>query len=294
MPNQTENHQYNHPAKGTTDWHIPLNKNFERFDTDIEIRDADANRGNYTPKQGAKFLATDTEKVYLGDGSSWNELTTSGKRPSFDRLNQSGDFLGVGRNNPITPAEQFGIQTPAGSGSYGGMYINTSASGGWPFYGYATGGTNRVWHYYDGTTSEWKLEMPNGRVTVDTNGNLDATGNKNFVQTVDTDDGQREVVYTATEAGIPHTEASGVARLEDGRAEVDLPDHFAWVTSENEPLHVQVTPHSVESDGLAAVERSRHRIVVADLDGESAYEFSYTVKGTRDGHQDKDVVRDPR
>lgn len=83
MPNPTENHEYNHPAKGTTNWHVPLNDNFAQFDTDIEIRDADANKGNYTPKQGAKFFATDTENVYLGDGSSWNRVASSGQSPSF-------------------------------------------------------------------------------------------------------------------------------------------------------------------------------------------------------------------
>lgn len=83
MPNPTENHQYNHPAKGTTNWHVPLNDNFAQFDTDIEIRDADANKGNYTPKQGAKFFATDTGAVYLGDGSSWNRVASSGKNPSL-------------------------------------------------------------------------------------------------------------------------------------------------------------------------------------------------------------------
>jgi len=71
MANQTNNHGLNRPAEGTTDWHIPLNENFEKLDADVEIRDTAANMGNYTPKQGAKFFATDTREVYLGDGSQW-------------------------------------------------------------------------------------------------------------------------------------------------------------------------------------------------------------------------------
>ncbi|GGM64981.1 hypothetical protein J2752_000354 [Halarchaeum rubridurum] len=70
----TENHGYNTPAAGATDWHVPLNENFEAFDTDVEVRDTDANRTNYAPKAGAKFLATDTGRVYLGDGSAWSPL----------------------------------------------------------------------------------------------------------------------------------------------------------------------------------------------------------------------------
>lgn len=68
----TKNHDYNTPAEGTSDWHVPINENFAQIDKDVEIRDKDSNRGSYEPKQGAKFLATDTGDVYLGDGSSWN------------------------------------------------------------------------------------------------------------------------------------------------------------------------------------------------------------------------------
>lgn len=70
----TGNHDYNTPSKGTTDWHISLNSNFEALDTDIEIRDQKSALGNYKPKDGAKFLATDTGDIYLGDGSNWNAV----------------------------------------------------------------------------------------------------------------------------------------------------------------------------------------------------------------------------
>lgn len=65
------NHGYNTPSKGTTDWNVPLNENFKQLETDVEIRDADGNKGQYEPKDGALFRATDTGDVYLGDGSNW-------------------------------------------------------------------------------------------------------------------------------------------------------------------------------------------------------------------------------
>jgi len=68
----TDNHDYNTPASGSADWDVPLNTNFQNLDTDVEIRDTDANKSNYTPKDGALYRATDTGGVYLGDGSSWN------------------------------------------------------------------------------------------------------------------------------------------------------------------------------------------------------------------------------
>jgi hypothetical protein len=125
-------------------------------------------------------------------------------------------------------------------------------------------------------------------------GDIESNGNKNFVQTVDTDDGQKEVVYTAAESGTAHTEQSGVAQLEDGRAVVELPDHFGMVTSDDDPLIVQVTPHASDPVRPQVTERSTDRIVIEDVAGDNDYEVSYTVRGTRDGYEDKQVVRDPR
>jgi hypothetical protein len=70
----TTNHNYNTPQAGATDWHIPLNKNFELIDTDAEIRAQASERSDYQPKQGAKFLATDTGRRFVGDGSEWVEI----------------------------------------------------------------------------------------------------------------------------------------------------------------------------------------------------------------------------
>jgi hypothetical protein len=116
---------------------------------------------------------------------------------------------------------------------------------------------------------------------------------KNFVHSVDTPEGEREVTYTSVESDTPHTETTGVAELEDGRAEVELPDHFAWVTDAEEPLVVQVTPHARERVHPQVTERSTHRIVVEDFSDADEYEVSYTVTGTREGHADPDVVADP-
>lgn len=69
----TTNHGYNTPAEGATNWDVPLNENFRRMDTDVEIRDLAQNRSEYEPKDGALYRATDTGTVYLGDGAAWNE-----------------------------------------------------------------------------------------------------------------------------------------------------------------------------------------------------------------------------
>jgi hypothetical protein len=79
----TQNHEYNVPEPGDENWHEPLNENFEAFDADVEIRDTDRNRGDYDPKRGAKFYATDTGNVYVGNGSNWNKVPSSGRNPFF-------------------------------------------------------------------------------------------------------------------------------------------------------------------------------------------------------------------
>lgn len=177
---KTPNYDYNVPNEGAQNWHKPLNENFRRYDTDIEIRDEESNIGDYDPKAGAKFLATDTEKVYVGDGSSWQRLATSGTAPSFDELNPSNNFLGVARSSRITSAEYFGIDATVKSGDYGGMYCNTASESALPFYGYATDGVSRLWHNYNGDSGDWKLQDSDGTRLVVTDDGRVGIGSESF------------------------------------------------------------------------------------------------------------------
>lgn len=70
----TDNHSYNLPEKGAEDWDVPLNNNFERLDRDVEVRDEETQLDDYTPRNGAKFFATDTGAVYIGTGDEWIEV----------------------------------------------------------------------------------------------------------------------------------------------------------------------------------------------------------------------------
>lgn len=85
----TDNHNYETPERGATDWDKSLNTNFRYIDRDVEIRDIDSAKGDYNPKNGAKFLATDTENVYVGSGNEWLRLATSGEDPLFDAVSAS-------------------------------------------------------------------------------------------------------------------------------------------------------------------------------------------------------------
>jgi hypothetical protein len=321
MP-ETPNHGYNVPSEGQEDWHIPLNDNFERFDTDIEIRGEESGLAKgLDPVEGAKLLATDTGRTYIGDGEEWQLIESTGPRPSLKSAQiDRGSFRDkIVTNGLIVASDQLNVTLSSFPEEYTNAAVAIRGLNNWDLdssngdvwigdsdyklamsvsLGGAGAGTSRL--RAKGGVEQLRLGAGNSDTvkvepsTVTVNGDFDVTGNKNFTQSVDTDDGEREVVYTATEAGTPHTEASGVAELADGRAEIALPEHFAWVTDDEAPLHVQTTPYSADSGGLAVVERSTDHIVVEDFgDGTGDYEFSYTVKGTREGQADKEVVREP-
>lgn len=85
---------------------------------------------------------------------------------------EASNFVGVGRNFRISGNEVFGIRHNGVANDYGGMYVETSNAGGWPFYGYATNGSFRAWHYYNGTDGDWRLYNAGIRLTVPNEGGL--------------------------------------------------------------------------------------------------------------------------
>lgn len=69
MPTYTPNHDFQVYSQNETPWEH--GSDFEKLDTAVEIRDAEANRTGYTPKIGAKFFSSDTGVVYVGNGTAW-------------------------------------------------------------------------------------------------------------------------------------------------------------------------------------------------------------------------------
>jgi hypothetical protein len=82
------------------------------------------------------------------------------------------NFVGVGRNFRVSGNEVFGVRYTGSANQYGGMYVETSNAGGWPFYGYATNGSFRAWTYYNGSTGEWSLYNAGIRLAVPSSGGL--------------------------------------------------------------------------------------------------------------------------
>lgn len=86
--------------------------------------------------------------------------------------NEGTNFVGIGRDFRISGNEVFGVRYTGSPNQYGGMYVETSDPGGWPFYGYATNGSFRAWTYYNGTTGEWSLYNAGIRLKVPATGGL--------------------------------------------------------------------------------------------------------------------------
>jgi len=66
--------RYSTPPKGATDWHAPLNNNFETLDRDVPIRGSEDDLSQYDPVEGAQFTACDTGNVFVGNGSEWIKI----------------------------------------------------------------------------------------------------------------------------------------------------------------------------------------------------------------------------
>ena len=80
------------------------------------------------------------------------------------------------------------------------------------------------------------------------------------------------------------------ANLVNDIAEVNLPDHFKIVAA-SKAMTVLVTPLSIESKGLAVIEKDGNHIVVKELmSGKGNHEFDYTVMAVRNGFEDYKLV----
>jgi hypothetical protein len=83
----------------------------------------------------------------------------------------------------------------------------------------------------------------------------------------------------------------GTARLVNGRARIELPDHFRKLADE-QGMTVQLTPLSPDSKGLCVVRKGLDGIEVAELlNGRGNYEFDWEVKAVRKEHRDFQVYR---
>jgi hypothetical protein len=104
-------------------------------------------------------------------------------------------------------------------------------------------------------------------------------------------DPSRDIWYGCIEGPELAMYVRGTARLVNGRARIELPDHFRKLADE-QGMTVQLTPLSPDSKGLCVVRKGLDGIEVAELlNGRGNYEFDWEVKAVRKEHRDFQVYR---
>ena len=105
------------------------------------------------------------------------------------------------------------------------------------------------------------------------------------------EDPEREIFYLSLEGPEAGMYVRGTARLRGGKADVQLPRHFALM-AQREGITVQLTPNSADTYGLAAVRKSPQRIEVRELaGGRGDFDFDYVVFAARKDLAPLEVVR---
>lgn len=174
------------PLTVNTSSAIPLSLRSSAFETNIELNNTSTGGQNWwiisggatgSAFSGGKFgiynASTGTPHFAITNVGNVGIGTTF----PVARLDVHGTavfrgFTGINRTNQITSSEVFGIEGIAASNTYTGMYINGTDNASFPFYGYATGGMARMWHYYDGGTGNWTLINGGDRLSVTNNGRV--------------------------------------------------------------------------------------------------------------------------
>ena len=119
------------------------------------------------------------------------------------------------------------------------------------------------------------------------NGNVQVNGAKFFVQEHPTDP-SNQIVYVSLEGGEAGTYTRGTWKLEDGKAVIELPEHFGMVTSED-GLSIQLTPRG-EWLQLYVVQLTTREVVVQEAQGKSG-QFDYLIQGVRKGYEHHEVIQ---
>ena len=120
-----------------------------------------AETGDFTPLSPRQELKPTPYALYAVNGPGSTGFWAANGNNIY---NTNSGFVGINRSDTVTGAEYFGIQVPVQSG-YGGMYIRSDGSDGWPFYGYRAG-ADAAWTYLNGSTGDWHLNVKGDRLTV--------------------------------------------------------------------------------------------------------------------------------
>jgi hypothetical protein len=211
----------------------------------------------------------------------WDTLRTTGD------LNVGGGYFSLGGGTDPTYRRVEAFVQDRGGGAYVGAVQTFGPNG----------SRNTLVGYTGGYPNHGALGVGDAAgnlqagMTIDGNGYGEVWADFKFFRVPDPDDPTRDIWYGCIEGPELAMYVRGTARLVNGRARIELPDHFRKLADE-QGMTVQLTPRSAESKGLAAVRVSLDGIEVAELlNGRGNYEFDWEVKAVRKEHRDFRVYR---
>jgi len=231
-----------------------------------------------------------------GRGVYGRHLATTGNAPGVEGVSASTFQFAAGVLGEITSTSPGGWSAGVrginnGTGELGigsGVMGSHEGSNGWGVYGRA-GGTSGRGVYGSAVSASAYGGYFWGDVHV--SGTLTAWS-KDFVQPHPTDPG-KQIVYVCLEGGENGVYVRGSGQLENGRAEIELPEHFALMAAE-EGLTAQITPRGGNALGYLYVEEvlPDHVVVAESGGGTSDARFDYLVMGVRRGFEEHKVIRE--
>jgi hypothetical protein len=112
---------------------------------------------SYSRMLAAKGLGADIDKGILFDYADNQFDFQNNASEKVLSVDLDGNFVGINTVSTIGAADF--VMKSTNSSSYGGMYIDMEGTSRRPFYGYALGGLATMWHYYDESTDQWRINM---------------------------------------------------------------------------------------------------------------------------------------
>lgn len=131
-----------------------------------------------------------------------------------------------------------------------------------------------------------------GGIYIDGNNTSVVTANLKSFHMQDPLDQSKSIWYASLEGPEAGAYERGVAHLKNGEIFIPYSDHFKKVINTN-TVTIILTPQSIETYGLAVVEKKATGFVVKELmHGKGNFSFDWEVKGVRKGYEDYQVVRE--
>lgn len=173
-----------------------------------------------------------------------------------------------------------------------------------PLWDIAVGGSFNLMNFFRQNTGNVMTLTSSGRVGIGTedpsaslhvegdlfvNGSITKTGGGELVSQPDPRNPAREIVYATPIGDEVGTYVRGTGRLRNGRAVIELPEHFGLVTSE-EGLSAQLTARG-EWLQLYVAQLNTVQLVVQEAQGKSG-RFDYLIQGVRRGYEKHQAIQE--